>query len=104
MTKKFLIFIFLAILLVSGGAGLRKEREYSKNNRVLISRDVLFGNPDRVTARMRPDGSKLSFLAPEAESLMSLWDRQTHPRRLDQSQMIPLAGYVATPGVTPVSI
>ena len=65
MTKKFLIFIILAILLVSGGAGLRKEREHSKNNRVLISRDVLFGNPDRVTARISPDGSKLSFLAPE---------------------------------------
>ena len=31
----------------------------------LISRDVLFGNPDRVTARISPDGSKLSFLAPE---------------------------------------
>ena len=65
MTKNFLIFIILAILLVSGGAGLRKERECSKKNRVLISRDVLFGNPDRVTARISPDGSKLSFLAPE---------------------------------------
>ena len=29
-----------------------------KKNRVLISRDVLFGNPDRVTARISPDGSK----------------------------------------------
>jgi dipeptidyl aminopeptidase/acylaminoacyl peptidase len=65
MTKNFLIFIILAILLVSGGAGHRKEREHSKKNRVLISRDVLFGNPDRVTARISPDGSKLSFLAPE---------------------------------------
>ena len=30
----------------------------------IISREVLFGNPDRAMARLSPDGTKLSFLSP----------------------------------------
>ena len=30
----------------------------------LIARQVLFGNPDKASARLSPDGSKLSYLAP----------------------------------------
>lgn len=31
----------------------------------LISRDVLFGNPDKAMARLSPDGSRVAFLAPD---------------------------------------
>jgi dipeptidyl aminopeptidase/acylaminoacyl peptidase len=65
---RFLIFIILIILLVSEGAGLGKAKASSKRSSkssTLISRDLLFGNPDRITTRISPDGSKLSFLAPE---------------------------------------
>src|SRR5262245_51335344 len=30
----------------------------------LISRSTLFGNPDKAAARLSPDGTKLSYLAP----------------------------------------
>jgi dipeptidyl aminopeptidase/acylaminoacyl peptidase len=69
---RFPIFIILVILLLSGGAGLGKAKEVKKEGtkessarNALISRNVLFGNPDRITTRISPDGSKLSFLAPE---------------------------------------
>ena len=65
---RFLIFIILIILFVSEGAGLRKAEVGSKRSSTsstLISRDLLFGNPDRITTRISPDGSKLSFLAAE---------------------------------------
>jgi dipeptidyl aminopeptidase/acylaminoacyl peptidase len=65
---RFLIFIILIILFVSEGAGLGKAKAGSKKNSMsstLISRDLIFGNPDRITTRISPDGSKLSFLAPE---------------------------------------
>ncbi len=64
---RFLIFIILIILLVTEGAGQRGAKVGSKKSSTsaLISRDVLFGNPDRITTRISPDGSKLSFLAPE---------------------------------------
>ena len=38
----------------------------------LISRDLLFGNPDRITTRISPDGSKLAFLAPK-EGVLNVW-------------------------------
>ncbi|MEQ9325511.1 MAG: S9 family peptidase, partial [Polyangiaceae bacterium] len=31
----------------------------------LISRDVLFGNPDKAMARLSPDGTRVAFLAPD---------------------------------------
>jgi len=38
----------------------------------LISRQVLFGNPDKSSARLSPDGTKLSYLAPH-EGVMNLF-------------------------------
>ena len=38
----------------------------------LISRDVLFGNPDRASVQISPDGSKLSFLAP-VDGVLNVW-------------------------------
>jgi dipeptidyl aminopeptidase/acylaminoacyl peptidase len=38
----------------------------------LIPRDVLFGNPDRTMARVSPDGSKVSFIAPK-DGVLNLW-------------------------------
>ncbi len=38
----------------------------------LIPRNVLFGNPDKASARLSPDGSKLSFLAP-LEGVLNVW-------------------------------
>ncbi len=64
MAKRFFIFIILTILLVFDGTGYKKDKERSKKSSTLISRDVLFGNPDRIMTRISPDGSKLSFLAP----------------------------------------
>jgi dipeptidyl aminopeptidase/acylaminoacyl peptidase len=38
----------------------------------LIPRKVLFGNPDKAAARLSPDGSKLSFLAP-VDGVLNVW-------------------------------
>jgi dipeptidyl aminopeptidase/acylaminoacyl peptidase len=38
----------------------------------LIPREVLFGNPERAAARLSPDGSKLSFLAP-VDNVLNVW-------------------------------
>jgi Tol biopolymer transport system component len=43
-----------------------------KYDRTLISRDLLFGNPDRETIRISPDGSKISFLAP-VNGVLNIW-------------------------------
>lgn len=38
----------------------------------LIPREVLFGNPDRASARISPDGRRLAWLAPD-EGVMNVW-------------------------------
>ena len=38
----------------------------------LIKRDVLFGNPERASVRISPDGKYLSFLAPD-EGFLNVW-------------------------------
>ena len=40
----------------------------------LIPRDVLFGNPDKVSPQMSPDGARLAYLAPD-EGVLNVWLR-----------------------------
>ena len=40
----------------------------------LIPRDVLFGNPDKVSPKISPDGSRLAYVAPE-EGVLNVWLR-----------------------------
>ncbi len=42
----------------------------------LISRDVLFGNPVKMAARISPDGTRLSYLAPSPDKqVLNVWVR-----------------------------
>jgi dipeptidyl aminopeptidase/acylaminoacyl peptidase len=38
----------------------------------LIPREVLFGNPDKITARLSPDGTQISYLAP-VDGVLNVW-------------------------------
>jgi dipeptidyl aminopeptidase/acylaminoacyl peptidase len=39
----------------------------------LISRDVLFGNPERTSPRLSPDGARLAWLAPDKKNVLQVW-------------------------------
>jgi dipeptidyl aminopeptidase/acylaminoacyl peptidase len=39
----------------------------------LIPRDVLFGNPERTTPHISPDGKKLAWLAPDKKNVLQVW-------------------------------
>jgi len=41
----------------------------------LIPRQVLFGNPERTSARISPDGSHLAYLAPDDKGVLNVWVR-----------------------------
>jgi dipeptidyl aminopeptidase/acylaminoacyl peptidase len=70
--KNLLIIIIFTILLASLGGADTKAGELNRNNSSLISRDLLFGNPDRITTRISPDGSNISFLAPK-DGVLNIW-------------------------------
>jgi dipeptidyl aminopeptidase/acylaminoacyl peptidase len=39
----------------------------------LIPRDVLFGNPERTSPRLSPDGKRLAWLAPDKNNVLQVW-------------------------------
>jgi len=39
----------------------------------LIPRDVLFGNPERVSPKLSPDGKKLAWVAPDKKNVLQVW-------------------------------
>ncbi len=59
-----MVLFFIAIGMF-GCAGKRKESP-------LISRELLFGNPDKTSVALSPDGQYLSFLAP-VNNVLNVW-------------------------------
>jgi dipeptidyl aminopeptidase/acylaminoacyl peptidase len=49
-----------------------KARPAPRADATLIRRDILFGNPDRTSPRISPDGKRLAFLAP-VDGVLNVW-------------------------------
>ena len=76
--------------LVRAPAGL--TRAYGENSYVtdLIPRQVLFGNPERATPRLSPDGARLAWLAPR-DGVLNVWLAPVNPQTgvdLDQAEVV----------------
>jgi dipeptidyl aminopeptidase/acylaminoacyl peptidase len=41
----------------------------------VISREILFGNPERASPKLSPDGKKLAWLAPDEKNVLQVWVR-----------------------------
>jgi dipeptidyl aminopeptidase/acylaminoacyl peptidase len=39
----------------------------------LIPREILFGNPERTSPKLSPDGKRLSWLAPDKQNVLQVW-------------------------------
>src|SRR6476659_2322714 len=39
----------------------------------LIPRDVLFGNPERTSPHISPDGKRLAWIAPDKKNVLQVW-------------------------------
>ena len=53
-------------------ATAKTNQNLSNSETELISRDILFGNPERTQARLSPDGTQLSYLAP-VNGVLNVW-------------------------------
>src|SRR5689334_316741 len=58
-------FQFLVALLLASGATTRAAED-------LIPRKLLFGNPEKASPRISPDGKWISYLAP-VEGVLNVW-------------------------------
>src|SRR6478672_5964745 len=41
----------------------------------LIEREILFGNPERTSPRLSPDGKYLAYIAPDDKNVLQIWLR-----------------------------
>jgi dipeptidyl aminopeptidase/acylaminoacyl peptidase len=50
----------------------------------LIPRKYLFGNPEKTSAKISPDGKKLAYLAPDARNVLNVWVRDLEQKGEDR--------------------
>jgi dipeptidyl aminopeptidase/acylaminoacyl peptidase len=65
----------------------------------LISRETLFGNPERARPQLSPDGKYLAFIAPDSKNVLQVWVRtigQTDDRQLTADQKRGIRAYFWT--------
>lgn len=71
-----LIGIAILALLSMGGWAEESDSAYEEmpagDADTLIPRELLFGNPDKITVRTSPDGSRISYLAPK-DGVLNVW-------------------------------
>ena len=78
--KKLLISVLIIAALLASGCISDKDattEEPTENisqidAAPLIPREVLFGNPDKITVRLSPDGDRISYLAP-VDGVLNVW-------------------------------
>ena len=62
----------------------------------LIPREVLFGNPERVSPQISPDGKRLAWIAPNTNNVLQVWIKAK--RTTESSRPIKSAASASTSG------
>jgi dipeptidyl aminopeptidase/acylaminoacyl peptidase len=62
----------LGLTAVAVVPAITKESHAAMTNDPLIPRQVIFGNPERTIAKVSPDGTQISFLAPK-DGVLNIW-------------------------------
>ena len=68
MTRCWLVASVVIVALVGVGHGFAQLPP-------LIPRDILFGNPERIDAKISPDGKYLAYRAPDEHNVLQVWVR-----------------------------
>ena len=60
-------------LALTAAAGLAAPGSALADPAPLIPRNVIFGNPERATPQISPDGTKLAWIAPDKKNVLQVW-------------------------------
>lgn len=63
---------FLSVAVALTGLGVTAAPAPAQNDVPVLSRSVLFANPTRISPKLSPDGTRLSFLAP-VDGVLNVW-------------------------------
>jgi len=64
------LWVGLWCVIVAAGSGCS-----SSNHQKIIPREVLFGNPEKLSPKLSPDGLKIAYLAPDEKNVLNVWIR-----------------------------
>ena len=73
MYKRYLLFAVLPLAV--GSTVVTNTRQCFANLPPLIPRETLFGNPERASPQISPDGKYLSYIAPNKSNVLQVWVR-----------------------------
>jgi dipeptidyl aminopeptidase/acylaminoacyl peptidase len=76
--SRFIRFFSLIIILLATLAPCLYSEQVP-----LIPREVLFGNPEKALPSLSPDGTKLGYLAPDANGVLNVWVRDLSAKATD---------------------
>jgi len=74
MNKKYCSLVAVS-LVVAVTTLLTKVSQSFADLPPLIKREILFGNPERASPRLSPDGKYLTYLAPDTNKVLQVWIR-----------------------------
>jgi hypothetical protein len=60
-------FILISVIAMTLSSNVRAELP------PLIPRELLFGNPERTSPQLSPDGTRLAWLAPDTNNVLQVW-------------------------------
>jgi dipeptidyl aminopeptidase/acylaminoacyl peptidase len=63
----------LSLLAAVGGLVVGMAASSHADPPPLIPRDILFGNPEKLSPHISPDGSKLAWIAPDKKNVLQVW-------------------------------
>lgn len=66
-------YLGLCFILLMGSSGCAL-----KPNQQMIPREVLFGNPEKLSPKLSPDGKRIAYLAPDQEDVLNVWVREVN--------------------------
>jgi dipeptidyl aminopeptidase/acylaminoacyl peptidase len=69
---RFIALAFSATALAGAAAANHETHHSDGGGTELIPREVFFGNPDRASVRISPDGTQMSYLAP-LDGVLNVW-------------------------------
>lgn len=64
-------------------ASYAQAAELKNDAPTLIPRDLLFGNPEKASPKISPDGTKLAFVAPDQKNVLNVWVRNPNQKESD---------------------
>jgi dipeptidyl aminopeptidase/acylaminoacyl peptidase len=79
----FLTFILMGLVMISVACHSDKPKHEESSN--LIPRRLLFGNPEKTSPQLSPNGQQLAYIAPDTQNVLNIWVRDlSKPQEKDR--------------------